>query len=83
MPTVVYESSASRELERLPERFQERVHGAALRLAADPLAGKALKGELRMLRSFRVGDYRVLCQFLAREQRVVIVHIANRSEVSR
>ncbi len=83
MPTVGYESSALRELEGLPERIQERVHAAVQRLASDPLAGKALKAELKMLRSLRVGDYRVLYQFFPREQRVVIVHVANRRDVYR
>ena len=80
---VFYDPIAIRELEKLPEPVQARIRTAALRLDSDPLFGKALRGELRMLRSLRVGDYRVLYQWLPQVQRAVIVHIAHRREVYR
>jgi mRNA interferase RelE/StbE len=57
---VRFTATAVRELDRLPGEVKDRVMAAAAVLADDPLRGKPLKGELKGLRSLRVGTYRVL-----------------------
>ena len=45
---------------QLDEESQLRVAREVLKLESDPLMGKALHGELKGLRSLRIGDYRVI-----------------------
>ena len=53
------------------------------RLAENPFAGSALKGELRGLRRIRVGDYRVLYEVREHELVVLVLRAAHRREVYR
>jgi mRNA interferase RelE/StbE len=48
-------------------------------LERDPLAGHALRGRLRGLRSLRVGAYRIIYQLAEAEQTVRVVAIRHRS----
>ena len=52
--------SAARELDRVPKTDRQRILHTIDRLAEQPLAGSALKGDLRGLRRVRVGNYRVV-----------------------
>ena len=74
--------SASRELARAPRSDRLRIVRAIDGLAEHPLAGSALKGELRGLRRMRVGDYRVVYEVLA-DTLVVLVRVAHRREAYR
>lgn len=59
------------------------VDSAILSLEEEPLRGKALRGELRHLRSLRVGAYRVVYRFDARSKTVMVDTIRHRSEAYR
>lgn len=59
------------------------VDRAILSLEEEPLRGKALRGELRRLRSLRVGVYRVVYRFDVRSKTVIIDTIHHRSEAYR
>ena len=83
MLQVVIEPGAWRELEAVPSPYQERLLEVFDRLAGDPMAGKPLKGELRGLRSYRVGDYRALYRVLPERGWVLVTHVGNRREVYR
>ena len=48
-------------------------------LERDPLAGYALRGRLRGLRSLRVGTYRIIYQLAEAERTVRVVAIRHRS----
>ena len=63
--------SAARELQRIPRPGRERLIAAIDRLAEDPFAGSALKGELRGLRRIRVGDHPLLYE--VRERDLVVL----------
>jgi mRNA-degrading endonuclease RelE of RelBE toxin-antitoxin system len=52
-------------------------------LAADPLRGKPLKGELRHLRSLRVGVYRLIYRYHASRKVVTLQTVRHRSEAYR
>ena len=75
--------SASRELARTQRSDRLRIVRAIDGLAEHPLAGSALKGELRGLRRMRVGDYRVVYEVLADTLVVLVVRVAHRREAYR
>ena len=56
--------TAAKELARIPGNDRVRIVRAIDRLSEQPLAGSALKGELRGLRRIRVGQYRVVYEVL-------------------
>ena len=75
--------SAARELQRIAKADRERLIAAIDRLAENPFAGSALKGELRGLRRIRVGDYRLLYEVQERDLVVLVLRAAHRREAYR
>ena len=75
--------SAARELQRIEKADRERLIAAIDRLAENPFAGSALKGELRGLRRIRVGDYRLLYEVRERDLVVLVLRAAHRREAYR
>lgn len=75
--------SAARELQRIERADRERLIVAIDRLAENPFAGSALKGELRGLRRIRVGDYRLLYEVQERDLVVLVLRAARRREAYR
>jgi mRNA interferase RelE/StbE len=61
---VRFERAASRDVDRLPREVQRRVVERIVALAEDPFGAgtKPLQGNLRGLRSVRVGDWRITYQ---------------------
>lgn len=70
---------ARRELLELHWPLIDAVEDALSVLENDPLAGHALHGRLRGLRSLRVGSFRVIYQLTEREQTVRVAAIRHRS----
>ena len=75
--------SAARELQRIERSDRARLIAAIDRLAENPFAGSALKGELRGLRRIRVGDYRLLFEVQERDLVVLVLRAAHRREAHR
>ena len=75
--------SAARELQRIPRPERERLIAAIDRLAENPFAGRALKGELRGLRRIRVGDYRLVYEVQERDLVVLVLRATHRREAYR
>ena len=75
--------SAARELQRIEKADRERLIAAIDRLAENPFAGSALKGELRGLRRVRVGDYRLLYEVRESDLVVLVLRAAHRREAYR
>ena len=75
--------SAARELQRIEPSDRERLIAAIDRLAEDPFAGSALKGELRGLRRIRVGDYRLIYEVQEHDLVVLVLRAAHRREAYR
>jgi len=48
------------------------------RLADEPLAGAALKGEFSGLRRLRVGEYRIVYEAIKRELTILVVRAVHR-----
>ena len=76
-------ASAARELQRIEKSKREHLIAAIDRLAENPFAGSALKGELRGLRRIRVGDYRLLYEVRERDLLVLVLRAAHRREAYR
>lgn len=75
--------SAARELQRIERPDRERLIAAIDRLAENPFAGSALKGELRGLRRIRVGDYRLIYEVREQDLVVLVLRVAHRREAYR
>ena len=62
--SVQIKASAAKELERVVKSERTRIIAAIDQLGENPFLGNALKGDLRGLRRFRVGNYRVIYEVL-------------------
>jgi mRNA interferase RelE/StbE len=81
--SVKIKASAAKSLRGLRRAERERLAAAIDRLADEPHAGSALKGEFLGLRRLRVGSYRIVYEVLDRELTVLVVRIGHRREVDR
>jgi mRNA interferase RelE/StbE len=85
--TVEYAEIARKQLRKLDKSVAQRiVDFMDERVAAtgDPRrVGKALKGPLGDLWSYRVGDFRILCDIQDGKLIVLVLQIGNRREVYR
>ena len=76
---------AAKEFRKLDKPVQQRIAVLVEKIesAINPrFSGKALKGNEKEW-SYRVGDYRLVCEIKDREVIVWIVHIGHRREVYR
>ena len=76
-------ASAAKALKRIPKPDRTRIVHAIDRLAQEPTAGGALKGEFQGLRRLRVGRYRVIYEVWEGELTVLVVRIGHRKDVYR
>ncbi len=72
---------AEKSLRAVPQTFLARIRDAIRELAADPLAGKKLKGEFAGLRSYRLASCRIVYRFSP--CLVEIVDVDDRKDVYR
>lgn len=76
---VVLARRARTELLELNWPLIDAIEDALGLLERDPLAGHALRGRLRGLRSLRVGTFRIVYQLAEAEKTVRVVAIRHRS----
>ena len=81
--SIRIKGSAARDLRRIARPERLRIAAAIDRLKENPYLGNALKGELRGLRRFRVGDWRVIYELLDDTLVVLVVRVAHRREAYR
>lgn len=83
--TVKFSDRALRQLDRLDAVVQRRINRfLEQRLAKlrDPRQlGTALAGDLSGLWRYRVGDYRILCEFKNNELVVLVVAVGHRRDI--
>jgi mRNA interferase RelE/StbE len=85
--TIEVTHTARRDLERLDRQIAKRItrylaHKVAT--SQDPRElGKPLSGKLKHLWSYRVGDYRVLCEVQEERFVVIAITIGHRREIYR
>lgn len=78
---LLFTNRAKEDLSTLTNPIKERIIKAFDLIARNPYTGKALKGELKGLWSYRVGDYRIIYQILRKEVLIIILKIGHRREV--
>lgn len=81
--TVRIKASVERSLRRIARPERLRLVEAIDRLATEPTAGSALKGEFAGLRRLRVGSYRIVYEVIRNELVVLVVRVGHRREVYR
>jgi len=81
--TVRIKASAERSLRKIAKPDRIRLVEAIDRLATEPTAGSALKGEFAGLRRLRVGSYRIVYEVIHNELVVLVVRVGHRREVYR
>ena len=85
--TVEYARSVRKSVEKLDPKTRQRIRNFIenrIAMLRDPRdIGKPLKGPLATLWSYRIGDYRIICDIQADRLVVLIVTIGNRREVYR
>lgn len=81
--SIKIKSSAAKALRRIDARERTRLVAAIDRLAQEPAAGAALKGEFGGLRRLRVGRYRIIYEAFHEELTILVVRIGHRREVYR
>jgi mRNA interferase RelE/StbE len=86
--SVELHPAAARELEKLDTQNERRIRKFLYERVAtleDPrIIGKALQGaQLREYWRYRVGDYRLICEFLDNRLIVLVLRVGHRKEIYR
>lgn len=83
--TIEFAATAEKELSKLDKSAAKRIlKFLKERVATDPRSsGKALRGDHAGLWRYRIGDYRVICEFRDQTVSVLVVRIGHRKEVYR
>lgn len=76
---IIFTLEFLKKLRHLDRQTQIRILRELKILEEKPLAGKQLVGRLSELKSFRVGDYRIIYQLS--EQKIVIRTIGRRKKI--
>lgn len=76
-------SRADKSFLKFPKNIQKRILDTYDLLQANPIIGMKLHGELAGYFKFRVGDYRIIYKFDAKESAVGVVKIEHRQGVYR
>lgn len=75
------EPNALKSLNRIPGHGRQRIIASLQGIKKDPFEGKPLEGELKGIRSWRVGEYRILYRILKQELLVLVIKIGNRQGI--
>lgn len=81
--SIKIKSSAAKALRKIDVNERVRLVEAIDRLAEEPSAGSALKGEFGGLRRLRVGRYRIIYEAIHQKLTILVVRIGHRREVYR
>ena len=78
---IVFAPRAKKQIDRLPSKIKIRIANALDILAYNPYLGKALKGDLKGLYSYRIGDYRIIYDILRNKLIIEIIKVMHRRDV--
>ena len=81
--SIKIKSSAVKSLRHVDPQERRRLVEAIDRLAHEPSAGAALKGEFGGLRRLRVGRYRITYEAIHDQFTILVVRIGHRRELYR
>lgn len=81
--TIEFAETAAKTLGKLDKPVAKRIIQFLMeRISTDPKStGEALKGNLAPLWRYRIGDYRVVCDIIDDQLKVIVVKIGHRREV--
>lgn len=79
--TIRYAASAARSIHKLDPQIRSRVRKAMETLAEEPLRGKPLQLDLKGLRSWRTGDFRIVYRVIEDRIEVLVLAIGHRRDV--
>lgn len=79
--TLRYTASAARAIRKLDPQVRNRIRKAAETLADDPRRGKPLQMDLKGLRSWRTGDFRIVYRVIEDRIEILVVAIGHRRDV--
>ena len=83
MYSVLYTREAKESIGRLSLKKKRQIKDAVERIAANPVIGKCLTGDLKGLLSYRSGDYRIIYRIYHKEIAIVILTVAYRKDAYR
>lgn len=78
---IDYTAQAARGVRKLDPQIRHRVRAAAETLRQDPYRGKPLQFQLKGMRSWRTGDYRIVWRVREMAVEILIVEIGHRREI--
>jgi mRNA interferase RelE/StbE len=79
--TIRYAASAARSIRKLDPQIRSRVRKAMETLAEDPLRGKPLQLDLKGLRSWRTGDFRIVYRVIEERIEILVLAVGHRRDV--
>ena len=79
--TIRYAASAAHSIRKLDPQIRSRVRRAMETLAEDPLRGKPLQLDLKGLRSWRTGDFRIVYRVIEDRIEILVLAVGHRRDV--
>ena len=73
--------SVDKEISRLPSKIQAKIELAFDRIKDSPISGIKHHGQLGQYYKLRLGDYRIVYSFDARESTITVVKVEHRQGV--
>ena len=79
--TLRYTANAARAIRKLDPQVRKRVRKATETLADDPLRGKPLQLDLKGLRSWRTGDFRIVYRVIEDRVEILVLTVGHRRDI--
>ncbi len=79
--SFIIAKSVDKDISKLPSKIQTKIESAFDRIKENPISGIKLHGQLDQYYKLRVGDYRIVYSFDARESTVTVVKVEHRQGV--
>ena len=83
MSAVFLTKRAQKSVRKLTPEEKKRCADALRILAKDPLRGEMLLSELKGLRRYRVGSFRIVYKLENKPNRILVIAIGHRREIYR
>lgn len=78
---IILPKKVQKDLNKIDERYKQRISAALLDLSNDPFLGKKLDGERKEQRSYEVWPYRIVYEFFKNELIILVIRIGHRQGV--
>ncbi len=83
MVKVFLTHRAEKDIKNLSKELKQRIKNALLLLKEEPLKGETLLGKYKGLRHWRVGNFRIIYEYITKKKSILIIKIGHRREVYR